>query len=95
MKHCSETRREYADLLSSMMLCRHFNPKDDKALRKTLKYVKMRVKSDNVKKICQIVIKTTKVTPSDWLTEKIKEVEYMMTMKDFLFFARQEVIAQK
>jgi hypothetical protein len=41
------------------------------------------------------VIKTTKVTPSDWLTEKIKEVEYMMTMKDFLFFARQEVIAQK
>lgn len=86
-----QANRDYADLISSMMLCSFNNPNDDKALRKCLKFVKRRIKSFEIKQMCQVVIRTKETTPSQWLINKVEEIEAAMPLPLFFKSARKDV----
>ena len=88
IKHSPEIHAEYTDLIVTLCLCAHFNPQNDKALRKCLKFMRRRLKTKHMRAVAQGVIKTTEVTPSEWLATKIREIENVMPFFDFMKIAR-------
>jgi len=90
-KNSPEAHAEYADLITSLLLCEHFNPRSDKALRKCLKLVKRRLKTSHIKRMCYVVMTTSKILPSVWLGAKVIEIEEIMPLDQFLVIARSRV----
>lgn len=91
MNHSEEVHAEYASLISSLILCNHFNPEDDKALRKSLKFIRRRLKTSEIRHMCQVVIRAKGITPTEWLSQKIEEMQEVMPVLDFLAIARSRV----
>ena len=80
--------REYGDILTSMLLCNHFNPDCDKALRVCLKLVRRRLTSSEMRVLCQAIIKTNRATPLNWLRKTSDELAQHASFEDFLYYAR-------
>ena len=80
--------REYGEILTAMLLCDHFNPESDKALRKCLTLVKRRLMNPNMRALCFALIKARRLTPLNWLRKTIGELEEHSTITLFLAYAR-------
>lgn len=85
--HDYQTRKDYADLICTLLICNHYNPDSNKALKHCLKLFGKRITSPQVKQICKIVVKSKQTTPLKWLAEKVAEIEYNLDVPTFLNYA--------
>lgn len=77
----------FGDLLSSMLLCNHFNPEDNVALRKCVKFVSKRTTTAYMIKLCEY-LSHNKFDCLVWLQDRIDEIEKDASVMSFLEWSR-------
>ena len=79
---------EYGELLTSMLLCNHFNPESDKALRKCVTIARRSMVTPQIRQLAYAIIKAKTLTPCKWLGDVISDLQEYCEIVPFLEYVR-------
>ena len=79
---------EYGEFLTTMLLCNHFNPESDKALRKCATLARRKMKTPEIRQLAFGIIKAKTLTPCMWLGDVIGDLQEYCNILSFLEYVR-------